>query len=162
MKKIITTTLLTLTLTHNVLAEDAASVSVKRLTLNSATSIAQGAIDSCREKGIQVGVTVVDRNGIVQVAMRDTLASPIVLTVSEGKAKAAALFGTSTAELKERSEGPLGRLPGLVMSQGGLIIQAGGQTYGAIGVSGAPSGATDDECAIEGMKSVVEDLEMGM
>ena len=46
------------------LAEDPMMVSVKRLSLETAQKIAQGAIDACREKGIQIGVTVVDRDGV--------------------------------------------------------------------------------------------------
>ncbi len=41
-------------------AEDPMMVSMKRLSLETAQRIAQGAIDACREKGIQIGVTVVD------------------------------------------------------------------------------------------------------
>ena len=48
------------------------------------------------------------------------------------------------------------------MSQGGLVIQAAGVTFGAIGVSGAPSGATDEECAQAGVDAVQDDLEMAL
>jgi uncharacterized protein GlcG (DUF336 family) len=48
------------------------------------------------------------------------------------------------------------------MSAGGLPIQAGGQLLGAVGVSGAPSGKTDEECAQAGMDTIIDDLEMEM
>jgi len=142
--------------------EEPLNVSVKRLTLDAATSVAQGAIKSCREKGVQIGVTVVDRNGIVQVALRDTLAPPVTLVVSDGKAKAAANFGTASGALGRLQNTPIGRIPGYVMSQGGVLIEAGGTLYGAVGVSGAPSGKTDEDCALAGVEMILEDLEMSM
>lgn len=142
--------------------EVAATLSVKQLTLDSALTVARHTIKSCREKGFQVGVTVVDRNGIVQIALRDSLAPPITLFVSEGKAKAAANLGRATADLKDRANSPIGRVPGLVISTGGMPIEAAGSLYGAVGVSGAPSGKIDEECAQAGIEAVLEDLEMAM
>jgi uncharacterized protein GlcG (DUF336 family) len=144
------------------LAEESPSISVKRLTLDAATKVAQAAIASCREKGIQIGVTVVDRNGNVQVAMRDSLAPTITLPISLGKANAAANFSVNTSALADRADTPIGRVPGIVMSAGGVLIEAGGSMYGAVGVSGAPSGVTDEECAAAGAAAVLEDLEMAM
>lgn len=145
------------------LADEAApTLSIKRLTLDSAVKVAQGTIHACRQKGYQVGVTLVDRNGIVQVALRDSLASPITLYVSKGKAKAAANFGGSTAGLAAQPNSPIGKVPGLVASTGGLTIEAGGSLYGAVGVSGAPSGKIDEECAKAGIETILEDLEMAM
>ena len=141
-------------------AEESPVTSVKRLTLESATAIAQGAIADCRKKGVQIGVTVVDRNGIVQVALRDTLAPTITLPISKGKAYAATSFSVATSELKDRANTPIGRVPGVVMSAGGIPVQAGGHIYGAVGVSGAPSGETDAECAQAGINAILEDLEM--
>lgn len=142
--------------------EELLTVSVKRLTLDTATRIAQGAIATCREKGVQIGVTVVDRNGIEQAVLRDTLAPQITLPISKGKALAAVNFGVATAALADRANTPIGRVPGLVMSTGGLLVEAGGVMYGAVGVSGAPSGETDEECAQGGLDAVLEDLEMAM
>lgn len=144
------------------LAEDAMMVEVKRLSLDVATAVAQGAVAACREKGIQIGATVVDRDGTVQVALRDTIAPPITLPISKGKALAAVNFSVDTAELTSRANTPIGRVPGLVMSAGGLPIQVAGSMVGAVGVSGAPSGETDAECAQAGIDTVIDDLEMAM
>ena len=138
------------------------SVAVKRLTLDTAMTIAKAAIEECRRQGIQAGVTVVDRNGIVQVALRDTVAPPIVLPVSKGKAVAAVNFGVSTEQLADRANGPIGRTPGVVMARGGLLVEAAGSNYGAVGVSGAPSGKTDEQCAQAGIDAVIDDLEMAL
>jgi uncharacterized protein GlcG (DUF336 family) len=48
------------------------------------------------------------------------------------------------------------------MSTGGLPIQVAGTMLGAVGVSGAPSGETDAECAQAGIDAVLIDLEMSM
>ena len=143
-------------------AEDPMMVQVKRLSLDTAVKMAQATMAACREKGIQIGVTVVDRDGTVQVALRDTIAPPITLPISKGKAAAAVNFSVATAELADRANTPIGRVPGLVMSAGGIPVQVGGAMVAAVGVSGAPSGETDAECAQAGIDAVIDDLEMSM
>jgi uncharacterized protein GlcG (DUF336 family) len=96
------------------------------------------------------------------VALRDTIAPPITLPISKGKAVAAVNFSVATSELSDRANTPIGRVPGLVMSAGGIPIQAGGAIVGGVGVSGAPSGETDAECAQAGIDAVSDDLEMAM
>ncbi|MEW8391256.1 MAG: heme-binding protein [Candidatus Thiodiazotropha sp.] len=142
--------------------EDAPSVNLKRLSLESANRIALGAVEACRKKGIQIGVTVADRDGTVQAVMRDTIAAQITVPISRMKAFTAANFNAATSALKSRANTPIGRIDGLVMSAGGLPIQAGGQLLGAVGVSGAPSGETDEECAQAGIDTIIDDLEMEM
>ena len=142
--------------------DDPMAISVKRLSLDTTTKIAQGAIDACRKKGVPITVTVVDRNGLVQVVMRDTVAATISLKISRQKAFTAVNFGAPTSQLVDRASTPIGRVEGLVMSAGGLPIQAAGHMLGAIGVSGAPSGVTDEECAQAGIDMVMDDLEMDL
>lgn len=48
------------------------------------------------------------------------------------------------------------------MSAGGVPIQVGGSLIGAVGVSGAPSGEVDEQCAQAGVDAVMDDLEMSM
>ena len=142
--------------------EEPMFVSTKRMTLATATKIAQAAIDECTKQGIQIGVTVVDREGIVQVVMRDTIAAQITVPISKGKAYTAANFNAATSALGDRANGPVGRAPGIIMAAGGLPIQVGGSLLGAVGVSGAPSGETDEACAQAGVDAVSDDLEMSM
>lgn len=143
-------------------AEESPMVQVNRLTLASAQQIAQAAIEACRERGIQIGVTVVDRDGTVQAALRDTIAAPITLPISKGKAFTAVNFNAATSAMAERANTAVGRQPGLVMSAGGLPIQTGGALVGGVGVSGAPAGETDEECAQAGIDAIMMDLELGM
>jgi uncharacterized protein GlcG (DUF336 family) len=144
-------------------AEDNLSVSVKRLTMESALRVAQATLQHCRDKGIQIGVTVVDRGGHPQVILRDTVAPDLTLTISRQKAYTALSFMATTSSLEDRFKSPfaVGKVEGLVMSAGGVPIEAGGIFYGAVGVSGAPEGATDEECALAGVEAIKADLEMG-
>jgi len=137
-------------------------VKTNRLTLSTAIQIAQAAVAECTKQGIQIGVTVVDREGIVQVTLRDTIAAQITVPISKGKAYTAANFNAATSALGDRANGPIGRAPGIIMSAGGLPIQAGGSLLGAVGVSGAPSGETDEVCAQAGIDAVIDDIEMSM
>ena len=84
-------------------AAEPATITLKRLSLDSALKIAQGAVHACRAKGIQVGVTVVDRDGTPQVMLRDTIAPPITETISRMKAATAVNFGVATSAMGERA-----------------------------------------------------------
>jgi len=143
-------------------AEDAMVVEVKRLSADTAMKVAQAAVTECRKKGIQIAATVVDRDGTVQAVLRDTIASPLTLTISRQKAYTAANFNAATSSMADRGNTPVGRVAGLVMSPGGVPIEVGGSLFGAVGVSGAPSGKTDEECAVAGIAAVKEDLEMSL
>ncbi|HYN77837.1 MAG TPA: heme-binding protein [Lamprocystis sp. (in: g-proteobacteria)] len=138
-------------------------VQVKRLSLGTAVKIAQGSIAACREKGIQIAVTVVDRDGTVQVTLRDTIAAPITVPISEQKARTAVNFNAATSAMKERAAGPIGRIDGVVMAAGGVPVLVGGSALAAgVGVSGAPAGETDEACALAGIAQVQEDLDLAM
>jgi len=141
-------------------AEDAPLISVKRMTLETATKIAQGAIATCRKEGVQIGVTVLNRDGHAQVVMRDVLAPDVTLEISRNKAYTALAFVSETSRLSSRATSPLAYVDGLAFFAGGVPIQAGGQLVGAVGVSGAPSGKTDEKCAAAGVKAVQDDLDL--
>jgi uncharacterized protein GlcG (DUF336 family) len=141
-------------------ADESPTVSVKRLTLDAAVTIAQGAVETCRRKGIQISVTVVDRDGTVQAQLRDTIAAPLTTLISFRKAYTAASFNAATSALTARVDTPIGRIDGLVMSAGGIPIHAGGALLGAVGVSGALSSETDEACAQAGLDKVKDDLEL--
>ena len=143
-------------------AEDPPIVPIKRLSMEMALKIAQGAIEQCRKEGVQIAVTVVDRGGHAQAVLRDVLAMDLTLTISKQKAYTAMSFNSPTSELEKRFTTPfsVGKIDGLVMSAGGLPINAAGTILGGVGVSGAPSGVTDEKCAKAGIDAVLADLEM--
>lgn len=149
-------------LCHRSYAEQSMAVNIKRLSMESALKIAQAAIQACRKEGVQVAVTVVDRGGNAQVVLRDVLAMDLTLTISQQKAYTAMSFNAATSSLEGRFKtlGSIAKIEGIVFSAGGVPIQAGGTIYGGVGVSGAPSGKTDEKCAAAGVKAVAADLEM--
>jgi uncharacterized protein GlcG (DUF336 family) len=159
MKKLIATLALTFAISP-ALAEDEMVVNIKRLSMETTQTMAMAAVEACREQGINVGVTVVDRNGIPQVMLRDTLAAHLTIEISKRKAYTAANFNAATSTLEDRANTAVGRFDDLIMSAGGLPINVGGFIYGGIGVSGAPSGETDEVCAQAGLDAVADDLEM--
>jgi uncharacterized protein GlcG (DUF336 family) len=163
MRAALITTLLVATTTPLIADDEVPMVTpIQRITMETAQTIAKAAIDACRKQGISAGVTVVDRNGIAQAVLRDTLAPPITLPVSQKKAYAAANFNAATSSLEDLVKTALGNMPEMMLGAGGLPIQAGGSMLGGVGVSGAPSGETDEACAQAGLDAVVDDLEMGM
>ena len=135
-------------------------VSVKRLSAEAAISAATAAMLECRKQGYQATATVVDKNGIVQAVARDTLAPPVSIPISKAKAYTSVNFSADTSSMESRPNTGVGMFDGVLMSAGGVVINVGGVIYGAIGVSGAPSGQTDEECAKAGVKAIAEDLEM--
>ena len=139
-------------------AEAPMTVNIKRLSMESALKIAQAAIHACRKEGVQVSVTVVDRGGHAQVVLRDVLAMDLTLRISQQKAYTAMTFNAPTSSLQGRFKtyGSVAKMDGIVFS----AIHAGGIILGGVGVSGAPSGTTDEKCAAAGVKAIASDLEM--
>lgn len=144
------------------LADDSMTVPIKRLKMETALTIAQAAIKQCRKEGVQIAVTVVDRGGHAQVVLRDVLAMDITLPISKQKAHTAMAFNTPLSQLSARFDKPyqVPKLDGLILGAGGIPINIGGTIMGGIGVSGAPSGKTDEKCAVAGLEAVREDLEL--
>ena len=136
------------------------TVDIKRLSLDTALTVAKATLEHCREQGVQVAVTVVDRGGHPQVVLRDVLAMPLTLEISYRKAYTAMSFNTATSQLDGDAMGALARAENVMPSAGGLPIAAAGTIMGGVGVSGAPSGETDEACAQAGVDAVLTDLEM--
>ncbi len=150
---------------HAVFADEAPlTTQIQRLTMDTALTVAQATIEKCRGEGVNVAVTVVDRGGDVQVVLRDTLAMDLTLEISRQKAYTAMSFNTPTSQLTDRFTSPfsVGKVQGVLMSAGGIPINAGGTIIGGIGVSGAPSGETDELCAQAGLDAILDDLEMSL
>ena len=150
-------------ITQTVTAEEQPIVvDIKRMSLDVALRIAKATIDQCRKEGVQVAVTVVDRGGHPQVVLRDVLAQDLTLTISRMKAYTAMSFNMATSAMEGRFTSPfsIGKVEGIVVSAGGVPVTASGNIIGGVGVSGAPSGETDEKCAKAGVAAVADDLEM--
>lgn len=130
-----------------------------------ALELAQASLESCRAKGFQVAVAVVDRFGQPQVMLRDRFAGPHTPPTATGKAWTAVSFRTNTTDLiaisrPNEPQAGLRHLPNVVLLGGGMLIEAGGSLLGAVGVSGAPGGAEDDACALAGIEAVRDRMEL--
>jgi uncharacterized protein GlcG (DUF336 family) len=146
------------------LAADATHT-VRILTPETALKAAQAALKSCRDRGFQAAVAVVDRMGVVQVLLRDRYAGPHTTDMATAKAYTAVSFRTNTTELAEmtqpgRPASGIRNRPGIAAVGGGMMIEAGGSLLGGIGVSGAPGGREDDACAAAGIAAIREDIEL--
>lgn len=123
--------------------------------------MAMAAVQTCEKEGISVSATVVDRNGIIQAQLRNTMAPPVSLGISFKKSYTAVMFNGRGSQLVINAKSALQSLnEHLAFMAGSIPIKAGGKLYGAIGVSGAPSGKTDEACALAGFNAIAEDLEM--
>ncbi len=138
-------------------------VATRVLSFELAQRLAAAAAAECRERGYQVAAAVADRSGRLLAFVRDPLAGPHTIDVSQRKAYAAATYQTPTSEMAAREE--LRATPGVFLVGGGVPIAVGGHFYGAVGVSGAPAeetpGDVDEACARAGVEAVREALEFG-
>jgi uncharacterized protein GlcG (DUF336 family) len=137
---------------------------VRMLTPETATVAAQAALAQCRRAGHQVAVAVADRSGVLQVLLRDRFAGAHTVEVATNKAWTAASFRVSTANVAAETQAgrPMSGLRSVsrvMAAGGGLVIEAGGSTFGGIGVSGAPSGEADEACAAAGLKAIADAIE---
>jgi uncharacterized protein GlcG (DUF336 family) len=160
----IVTASLLLAFSARINAAESPTFAARMLTTETALKAAQAALAKCRKDGFQAAVAVVDRSGVVQVVLRDRFAGPHTPDTAIGKAWTAASFRQSTATLATetqagKSMSGIRQLPKVVAAGGGLPIEAGGNLFGAIGVSGAPGGEADDACASAGIKAIAEDIE---
>ena len=143
-------------------ANAADAYSIKNIGLDLAKDLAAEAVAQCRKQGYQVSAVVVDRNGIVRVAMRDDLAPRFTLQISEEKANLAVMAGTSSGDFRNRRSdirAEMNHLDDIIVMEGALEIIAGGERLGAIGVSGAPGGDIDEACAQKALDKHAERLD---
>src|SRR5436190_4170454 len=134
-------------------------VNAKRLSASLAAELVMATVEACAQKNYRVGVVVLDYSGVQQAALRGDGAAPQNVLNAFDKAYTAASFGMDTAELVERSKtGPVSsaftKVPHLLLNAGGVVIKAGDEVIGAIGVSGAPGGELDVVCAKAGLEKI--------
>jgi uncharacterized protein GlcG (DUF336 family) len=97
--------------------------------------------------------------------LRDRHAGPHTVETAINKAWTAISFRLDTSALAratqagEPSSG-IRSLPRVVAVGGGRGIEAAGSQVGGIGVSGAPGGEADDQCAKVGIAAIADELEL--
>ena len=140
-----------------------ATFSIKSLTPETAVKLAQATLDACRAEGFQVAVAVVDKGGNAQALIRDRYAGPHTPRTATLKAYTAVSFRTNTTGLADNSQAGkeasgVRNIPGVLMLGGGVTIETGGELIGGVGVSGAPGGQLDENCAVKGLEAIADDL----
>ncbi len=134
------------------------------LPLELATKAAQATVQACAKEGYAVSVAVVARDGSTQVLLKQDLAGPHTGNSAQGKAFTSAAMGRDTAGLAEfistnpANNGMHNMDSRLVIQGGGLPIKFNNVLVAGIGVGGAPNGALDAACAVEGLKAIGADV----
>lgn len=134
----------------------------KNIGLESANDIAKMSIDACRKNGFNVSAVVVDKHGNIRSVMRDDLAAKYTIEIAQRKANMVVMSGIASGAFRAARtdiQQELNHIEGLIVMQGGLPIRAGGVLIGAVGVSGAPGGDKDEDCAAVAIEKITERLE---
>ena len=133
-------------------------VTAQKLSAPLANELVGEAVTNCAQKGYAVTAVVVDLDGVRQAMLRGNGAPIHTLDNAFYKSYSAASLTLarkedSTKAVADRmskappSNVPSTPLPNVTYAVGGVTIMAGGSAIGAIGVSGAPGGNFDEECA---------------
>ena len=133
-------------------------VTMQKLSAPLANELVGDTVAACAQKGYAVTAVVVDLDGVRQALLRGNGAPIHTLDNAFFKAYSAASLTLarkedSTKAVAERmgknpaTTVPQTPLPNVTYAVGGVTIMADGKAIGAIGVSGAPGGLIDEECA---------------
>jgi len=136
-------------------------VSERNIPLAMAQTIANAAMDKCKEMGFKVSVTVVDRAGLPIVMLRGDGAGLHTPEGSDRKAYTARTFRAPSADFVKRMLNDPSAVGSKEYSRvlalpGGLPIKVGEDVVGAVGVSGSPG--KDDDCSKAGIDKVADQL----
>jgi uncharacterized protein GlcG (DUF336 family) len=133
-------------------------VNIQKLSAPLANELVGEAVANCAQKGYTVTAVVADLDGVRQAVLRGNGAPIHTLDNAYYKAYSAASLTLarkedSTKAVNERMSKnppttvPQTPLPNVTYAVGGVAIMTGGNAIGGIGVSGAPGGNFDEECA---------------
>jgi uncharacterized protein GlcG (DUF336 family) len=129
------------------------------VSLHMALDIAQAALAEC---GTNTSVAVVDRAGRLRVFLQGDTANPHNIELARRKAYTARTFKMPSAEWAKRTEtANQGQraLADVIPLGGGMPINAGEDTIGGVGLSGAVGGQPKEEaCAKTGLAKVADQL----
>lgn len=140
-------------------------VTMQKLSAPLANELVGEAVASCARKGYTVTAVVVDLDGVRQALLRGNGAPIHSLDNAFYKAYSAASLTLSRKEDSTKAVAdrisknppttvPQTPLPNVTYATGGVTIMAGGAAIGAIGVSGAPGGQFDEQCAREALAKI--------
>src|SRR5881392_1472749 len=122
----------------------------KYITLEAAKKMAAAGEAEARKNGWKVAIAVVDAGGGLILFHKLDETQPGSIAVSQGKARAAALFKRPSKALEEMIAGgktAFLSIKGITPIQGGLPVIADGKVIGGIGVSGVMSNQDEQVAA---------------
>jgi uncharacterized protein GlcG (DUF336 family) len=133
-------------------------MTIQKLSAPLANELVGESVAACAQKGYAVTAVVVDLDGVRQAMLRGNGAPIHTLDNAFYKAYSAASLTLARKEDSTKAVAdrmaksppttvPSTPLPNVTYAVGGVTIMAGGQAIGAIGISGAPGGQFDEECA---------------
>ena len=133
-------------------------LTIQKLSAALANELVGESVAACAQKGYAVTAVVVDLDGVRQAMLRGNGAPIHTLDNAFYKAYSSASLTLarhedSTKVISDRmaknapSTVPQTPLPNVTYAVGGVTIIVGGTAIGALGVSGAPGGNFDEECA---------------
>jgi len=133
-------------------------ITTQKLSAALANELVGETVANCAQKGYKVVAVVVDLDGVRQAVLRGDGAPIHSMDNAYYKAYSIASLGLarkeeSTKAIADRmakaapTTVPQTPLPNVTYAVGGVAIMAGGNTIGGLGVSGAPGGQFDEECA---------------
>jgi uncharacterized protein GlcG (DUF336 family) len=133
-------------------------VTTQKLSAALANQLVGDSVANCAKNGYKVVAVVVDLDGVRQALLRGDGAPIHSMDNAYYKAYTIASLGLARKEettkaIADRmakappSTVPQTPLPNVTYAQGAIAIMAGGQAIGGLGVSGAPGGQFDEECA---------------
>ena len=133
-------------------------INMPKLSAPLANELVGESVANCAQKGYNVVAVVVDLDSVRQALLRGNGAPIHSMDNAYYKAYSAASLTLgrkegSTKEVRDRiaknppTTVPQTPLPNVTYAVGGVTIMAGGVAIGAIGVSGAPGGQIDEDCA---------------
>ena len=139
------------------------------LPLDVAIEAALAALKACTDKGHHVSVEVMNHNAMVLVTFHHELATIHSSYSAHAKAYTVLSYSyssgeTTSAQIAQRiTKNPadvarIQGIPGLILAPGGVLIQAGKQTVGAIGVGGSAGPVNDEICAKAGIEKIKDRL----
>jgi uncharacterized protein GlcG (DUF336 family) len=130
-----------------------------------ALEAARTALDVCKEKGFNTGVSVVDSAGVLKVLLAADGTSPRGVQSSTNKAVTALTFKVATSQLGERGKIDTALAEKIAANAnfnnraGGVLLKVGDTIIGAIGVGGARGSENDEACALAGIQKVQSRLQ---
>jgi uncharacterized protein GlcG (DUF336 family) len=134
------------------LAVQAQILTERNISLQLALNIANAAMAACKADGYDVTAAVVDRAGDLKVLLRADTANPHNADLARRKAYTSRTFKVPSMEVAKRTNGPTDLsgqrfLVDIIPLGGGVPINVGNDTIGALGISGSPTQEADEKCA---------------